>query len=191
MDGSPIKKEVVPVRMYLGQFDLTPTYKTIDGTASVRYFLDLGLYDEDDRRYFKQHEIYLWRDRDENMLDKNQTNFITPYFEKLRADLQKEEDEAARREERKRKRMEERKKKEEEEGGGAKEEEDDDEKKKEDEEEKKRKEEEKKKREEEERKRKEEEEERKRKEEEERKRKEEEEEEERRLKADVDPLHDI
>lgn len=108
MDGSPIKKEVVPVRMYLANYDLTPTYKTIDGVGSVRYFLDLGLYDEDERRYFKQHEIYLWRDRDENMLDKNKTNFIAPYFEKLREDLRREEEEAIKREERRRKRREER-----------------------------------------------------------------------------------
>lgn len=107
MDGSPIKSEVVPVRMYLGQFDLTPTYKNIDGIGSVRYFLDLGLYDEDERRYFKQHEIYLWRDREENLLDKNQSNFISPYFEKLKKELQIEEEAAALKEEKRRRRKEE------------------------------------------------------------------------------------
>lgn len=28
---------------------------------SVRWFINLVLYDEDGRRYFKQHEIILWR----------------------------------------------------------------------------------------------------------------------------------
>jgi vacuolar protein sorting-associated protein 26 len=36
-------------------------YANIANTASVRYFLNLVLVDEEDRRYFKQQEVTLWR----------------------------------------------------------------------------------------------------------------------------------
>eukprot|EP00008_Paramoeba_atlantica_P005331 CAMPEP_0201488244 /NCGR_PEP_ID=MMETSP0151_2-20130828/17846_1 /ASSEMBLY_ACC=CAM_ASM_000257 /TAXON_ID=200890 /ORGANISM="Paramoeba atlantica, Strain 621/1 / CCAP 1560/9" /LENGTH=290 /DNA_ID=CAMNT_0047873499 /DNA_START=72 /DNA_END=941 /DNA_ORIENTATION=- len=60
MDGAPVKGETVPVRLFLGGFDLTPTYKNIHKKFSVRYFLNLVLIDESDRRYFKQQEVTLW-----------------------------------------------------------------------------------------------------------------------------------
>jgi vacuolar protein sorting-associated protein 26 len=41
--------------------DLTPTYTSVHNRFSVKYFLNLILVDEDDRRYFKQQEIVLWR----------------------------------------------------------------------------------------------------------------------------------
>jgi len=66
MDGAPVKGEVVPVRLYLAGIpgDLTPTYPAGNNTRfSVRYFLNLVLVDEEDRRYFKQQEIILWRKR--------------------------------------------------------------------------------------------------------------------------------
>eukprot|EP00192_Tetraselmis_astigmatica_P016193 CAMPEP_0117668554 /NCGR_PEP_ID=MMETSP0804-20121206/11616_1 /TAXON_ID=1074897 /ORGANISM="Tetraselmis astigmatica, Strain CCMP880" /LENGTH=98 /DNA_ID=CAMNT_0005476463 /DNA_START=281 /DNA_END=576 /DNA_ORIENTATION=+ len=44
-------------------YDLTPTYKNINNKFSVRYFLNLVLVDEEDRRYFKQQEIQLCRVR--------------------------------------------------------------------------------------------------------------------------------
>ena len=40
---------------------LTPTRRDVYGRFSVRYFLNLVLVDEEDRRYFKQQEIELWR----------------------------------------------------------------------------------------------------------------------------------
>jgi coproporphyrinogen III oxidase len=46
--------ETVPVRLFLGGFDLTPTYRNIHKKFSVRYYLNLVLVDEMDRRYFKQ-----------------------------------------------------------------------------------------------------------------------------------------
>ncbi len=46
--------ETVPVRLFLGGFDLTPTYRNVHKKFSVRYFLNLVLVDESDRRYFKQ-----------------------------------------------------------------------------------------------------------------------------------------
>ncbi|KAK4528839.1 hypothetical protein GAYE_SCF65G6786 [Galdieria yellowstonensis] len=62
MDGSPVRGESIPVRMFLSAYpSLTPTFKNINNKFSVKYFLNLVLVDEDDRRYFKQHEIFLWR----------------------------------------------------------------------------------------------------------------------------------
>ena len=63
MDGAPVKGEVIPVRLYLKGIpaDLTPTYHAENNRFSVRYFLNLVLVDEEDRRYFKQQEIILWR----------------------------------------------------------------------------------------------------------------------------------
>ncbi|OII76359.1 vacuolar protein sorting 26 [Cryptosporidium andersoni] len=61
MDGAPVKQEFIPLRMYLSGFDLTPTYKNIQNKLSVRYFLNLVIVDEEDRRYFKRQEVTLWR----------------------------------------------------------------------------------------------------------------------------------
>lgn len=63
MDGAPVKGEVIPVKLCLKGIpaDLTPTYSAVNNRFSVRYFLNLVLVDEDDRRYFKQQEIILWR----------------------------------------------------------------------------------------------------------------------------------
>ena len=61
MDGAPIKGECVPIRLFLSSLDLTPTYRSIYNVFSVQYFLNLVLVDEEDRRYFKQQEIVLWR----------------------------------------------------------------------------------------------------------------------------------
>eukprot|EP00928_Gymnodinium_smaydae_P057624 TRINITY_DN40840_c0_g1_i1.p1 TRINITY_DN40840_c0_g1~~TRINITY_DN40840_c0_g1_i1.p1 ORF type:complete len:331 (-),score=40.31 TRINITY_DN40840_c0_g1_i1:55-951(-) len=61
MDGAPVKDQCIPVRLYLSGFDLTPTYKNVQNKFSVKYNLSLVLVDEEDRRYFKQQEIFLWR----------------------------------------------------------------------------------------------------------------------------------
>lgn len=61
MDGAPVRAECVPVRLYLSGFPLTPTYKNVQNKFSVRYFLNLVLMDEEDRRYFKKQEIFIWR----------------------------------------------------------------------------------------------------------------------------------
>jgi vacuolar protein sorting-associated protein 26 len=63
MDGAPVKGEVIPVTLSLRGIpaDLTPTYGNVNNRFSVRYFLNLVLVDEEDRRYFKQQEIILWR----------------------------------------------------------------------------------------------------------------------------------
>ncbi len=61
MDGSPVKGEIIPIRLFLSPFDLTPTYRTVCSTFSVKYSLNLVLIDEEDRRYFKQQDITFWR----------------------------------------------------------------------------------------------------------------------------------
>lgn len=61
MDGAPVRGESIPVRLFLSPYDLTPTYKNVNNRFSVKYFLNLVLVDEWDRRYFKQQEITLYR----------------------------------------------------------------------------------------------------------------------------------
>ena len=62
MDGAPIRGESIPIRLFLdGYENLTPTYKMVNNKFSVRYYLNLVLVDEEDRRYFKQQEIIMWR----------------------------------------------------------------------------------------------------------------------------------
>lgn len=66
MDGAPVRGtsrplylhiltreigESIPVRLFLGGFDLTPSYKNVHNKFSVKYYLNLVLIDEDDRRY--------------------------------------------------------------------------------------------------------------------------------------------
>lgn len=61
MDGAPVRGESIPIRVFLSCYDLTPTMKDINKKFSVKYFLNLVLMDEEERRYFKQQEITLWR----------------------------------------------------------------------------------------------------------------------------------
>lgn len=65
MDGCPVASESIPVRMFLSACPaLTPTYSKVNNKFSVKYYLNLVLVDEDDRRYFKQSEITLYRKND-------------------------------------------------------------------------------------------------------------------------------
>lgn len=61
MDGAPIKGECVPIRLFLSNLDITPTYRSVNNVFSVKYYLNLVLVDEEDRRYFKQQEVIFWR----------------------------------------------------------------------------------------------------------------------------------
>jgi len=63
MDGAPVRDEQIPIRLFLTPFDLSPTYRTVQSKFSVRYYLNLVLVDEEDRRYFKQQEITMYRDK--------------------------------------------------------------------------------------------------------------------------------
>jgi len=47
--------------MYLKAFDLTPDYNKVANRFSVKYFLNIVLIDHEDRRYFKQQEIFFYR----------------------------------------------------------------------------------------------------------------------------------
>lgn len=46
--------ESIPIRLFLAGYELTPTFKDVNKKFSVRYFLNLVLVDEEERRYFKQ-----------------------------------------------------------------------------------------------------------------------------------------
>jgi len=61
MDGAPVRGESIPIRAFLSPYDLTPTFKNVHNKFSVKYYLNLVLVDEEDRRYFKQQEITMWR----------------------------------------------------------------------------------------------------------------------------------
>ncbi|XP_059611843.1 vacuolar protein sorting-associated protein 26B-like [Phlebotomus argentipes] len=61
MDGAPVRGESIPIRVFLAGYDLTPAMRDINKKFSVKYFLNLVLMDTEDRRYFKQQEITLWR----------------------------------------------------------------------------------------------------------------------------------
>jgi vacuolar protein sorting-associated protein 26 len=83
MDGSPSRGETIPIRLFLGGFDLTPTFREVNKRFSTRYYLSLVLIDEggsspasiiyllislDARRYFKQSEIVLYRQAPEGLI---------------------------------------------------------------------------------------------------------------------------
>lgn len=53
--------ESIPIRLFLSPYELTPTYRNINNKFSVKYYLNLVLVDEEDRRYFKQQEITIYR----------------------------------------------------------------------------------------------------------------------------------
>ncbi|TYH62695.1 hypothetical protein ES332_D07G137900v1 [Gossypium tomentosum] len=77
MDGAPVRGwfkdscnpgpahgdsgESIPIRLFLSPYELTPTYQNINNKFSVKYYLNLVLVDEEDRRYFKQQEITMYR----------------------------------------------------------------------------------------------------------------------------------
>ena len=61
MDGAPIRNEIVPIRFFLSPYELTPTYQNVNNKFSVQYVINLVLFDAKDKRYFKQHEIILYR----------------------------------------------------------------------------------------------------------------------------------
>lgn len=61
MDGCPDKGESIPIRMYMKGVQLAPSYKNIHNRLSVKYWINLILLDEEDRRYFKQTEVVIYR----------------------------------------------------------------------------------------------------------------------------------
>jgi len=93
MDGAPVKGGVIPVRLLLGALPLTPTYKTTHNKFSVKYALNMVLVDEEDRRYFKQTDIFLWRERPENLMkyekDYLKLDYVPVYGEDKKKDKKK------------------------------------------------------------------------------------------------------
>ncbi|ODN96429.1 vacuolar protein sorting 26 [Cryptococcus wingfieldii CBS 7118] len=61
MDGAPVRGETIPIRLFLGGFEMTPTFRDVNKKFSTRYYLNLVLIDEENRRYFKQQEITIYR----------------------------------------------------------------------------------------------------------------------------------
>ncbi|KAG5220399.1 vacuolar protein sorting-associated protein [Salix suchowensis] len=61
MDGAPVRGESIPIRLFLSPYELTPTHSNINNKFNVKYYLNLVLVDEEDRRYFKQQEITIYR----------------------------------------------------------------------------------------------------------------------------------
>ncbi|KAJ9095557.1 Vacuolar protein sorting-associated protein 26B [Naganishia adeliensis] len=60
MDGAPVRGETIPIRLFLGGFELTPTFRDVNKKFSTRYYLNLVLVDEENRRYFKSSEITIF-----------------------------------------------------------------------------------------------------------------------------------
>lgn len=54
MEIAFLSGESIPIRLFLAGYDPTPTMRDVNKKFSVRYFLNLVLVDEEDRRYFKQ-----------------------------------------------------------------------------------------------------------------------------------------
>lgn len=61
MDGSPVKGDTIPIRLFLGGYELTPDMSC--NYFNIKNYLSLVIIDEDGRRYFKQSEIVLYRSR--------------------------------------------------------------------------------------------------------------------------------
>ncbi len=61
VDGNPANDEIVPLRMFINSYELSPTYKDINNTISVRYYLKFVVIDNEDKSLFKLQEIILWR----------------------------------------------------------------------------------------------------------------------------------
>jgi hypothetical protein len=73
MDGAPVRGEsgfsslldsvgeLVPIRLYLSPIKLHPSLTNVHNKFSVKHMLNLVLVDEEERRYFKQHEIQIMR----------------------------------------------------------------------------------------------------------------------------------
>jgi len=72
MDGAPIKNENIPIRFFLAPYELTPTHTNVNNRFSVQYFLNLVLLDVEERRYFKQAEIFMIRPDKKKKIMKHQ-----------------------------------------------------------------------------------------------------------------------
>lgn len=51
--------ESIPIRLFLAGYEMAPTMRDINKKFSVRYYLNLVLIDEEERRYFKQQVCWI------------------------------------------------------------------------------------------------------------------------------------
>lgn len=49
LEANTVKGETIPIRLFLGGFDLTPTFREVNKKYSTRYYLSLVLIDEGKR----------------------------------------------------------------------------------------------------------------------------------------------
>ena len=82
IDGGPYKNETIPFRLFLSAYNLTPTYKDISGYFSTRYYLNLVFKDQEDNRYFKQKEIFIFRLflENNNKINKNNIEYLKDFI---------------------------------------------------------------------------------------------------------------
>ena len=82
IDGGPYKNETIPFRLFLSAYNLTPTYKDISGYFSTRYYLNLVFKDQEDNRYFKQKDIFLFRLflENNNKINKNNIEYLKDFI---------------------------------------------------------------------------------------------------------------
>lgn len=72
IDGPPARYDTVPFRFPLKNLkDLTPSLREIEKIGSLLYFVNLIIYDVEGRRYFKQQEIQLYRDQEQQKENNN------------------------------------------------------------------------------------------------------------------------
>ena len=64
LDGPVAKGDSVPIRIFLKSCNATPTYNNISNRASVRYYANIFLKDEDGRSFSKMQEIIIWRPKE-------------------------------------------------------------------------------------------------------------------------------
>jgi vacuolar protein sorting-associated protein 26 len=62
VDGNPAANEIVPIRMFISNFEnISPSYRELNNIFSVKYFLKFVVINEDDKSFYKQQEVFLWR----------------------------------------------------------------------------------------------------------------------------------
>eukprot|EP01083_Nonionella_stella_P033816 92540_1 len=76
MDGQPGTGDCIPIRCFLSPFRFSATMKNIHNKFSVTYYLGLTYRDLDDRRYYKQQEIRVWRKDLETLDDKPSKSYV-------------------------------------------------------------------------------------------------------------------
>jgi len=61
IDGSPNKNDVIPFRLFLKSYNITPTYRNVNNIFNLKYYINLVIGDFDNNTFFKQTEIKLFR----------------------------------------------------------------------------------------------------------------------------------